>query len=57
MERVVIRRAREAGESKCCSQELAALVEHAAMLHQRPGPDEHRGARQHALLDDLVGPK
>ena len=40
---MVIRRAREADESKCCSQELAALVEHAAMLHQRPGQDEHRG--------------
>jgi hypothetical protein len=24
--------------------------------HQRPGLDEHRGACQHALLDDLVRP-
>jgi hypothetical protein len=25
---------------------LAALVEHAAMLHQRPGLDEHRGVKE-----------
>ena len=45
-EGAVVGRAREPGESECCSQESAALVEHAAMLHQRPGLDEHRGVKE-----------
>ena len=37
LERQIVRGPREPGEAECCPEKLAALVEHAAMLHQRPG--------------------
>ncbi len=57
VERTVVRGHGAPGEADSRTEELGALVEHAAMLHQRLGLDEHRGAGQHALLDHLVGPQ
>jgi len=37
MQGVVIRGAREPSESECCSQESAALVEHALFVGSRTG--------------------